>query len=260
MTPPVAMLYHAVAPAPREADRIERRTLMDPAAFARQMEALARNGYRTLTLREYVAALESRSHLPRRVLLTFDDAYAHVDEAVTPILVEHGFTAVMFAPWAHLGSRNTWDIEHPHLARLEIMTTDQLRALERGPWEVASHAGRHVDLRRLEPGARLRELREAREGLSEVLGREVVELAYPYGDHDASVRQDARRAGFRIAFTASGGGSTDLLQLPRRPIDAQDSTIAVRFKAIPSAVWLYRARARLRHLPWGAASPGDQAA
>ncbi|MET0987335.1 MAG: hypothetical protein ABW034_18220, partial [Steroidobacteraceae bacterium] len=43
-------------------------------AFARDLEFLRRNGYRTLGLEEYVAARESRVRPGRSVLLTFDDA------------------------------------------------------------------------------------------------------------------------------------------------------------------------------------------
>jgi hypothetical protein len=41
--------------------------------------------------------------------------------------------------------------------------------------------------------------------------------SYPYGWHDAGVREDAESAGYGLAFTASGYGPVGRSRLPRRP-------------------------------------------
>lgn len=213
-----------------------------PQWFAWQMRSLARRGYRTMKLDEYAAAVEGRVIGGRALLLTFDDAYAHVDPMVTPILEECRFSAVMFASWGHLGGHNTWDSDHPRLAQLEIASPEQLRSMERGPWEVASHALCHVDLRKLEANQRRTQLVEARERLSDLLRRPVLELAYPFGDQDADVRDDTRAAGYRMAFTAGSSKAGDPFQLPRRPISGRDSALIFRLKTSARAASLYRMR------------------
>lgn len=238
MSPPLTLLYHAIADPPPGCDPEERRLFVTPRQFESQMAALARRGYRSLRLDEYARRLGNRG-TAGTVLITFDDAYAQVDEVVTPILRRHGFTAVMFVPWAYVGRRNSWDSRHPYLAALEIAGPEQLRGMI-GTWELASHGLGHVDLRALPTEARRRELAAAREGLSELAGRAVVELAYPFGCHDAGVRRDAAAAGYELAFTSSGAATGDFLQLPRRPIRGEDGRLAFRAKTEPAATWLYR--------------------
>jgi peptidoglycan/xylan/chitin deacetylase (PgdA/CDA1 family) len=243
MSLPPVLLYHAIGTAPPNSDSEEFGLFVPADRFEWQMQSLVKRGYRTLRLDEYAAAVAGRPISGRAVLLTFDDAYAHVDEVVTPILNKLGFTAVMFAPLGHLGGRNTWDQAlHARLAKLEVAGPDQLREMDRGPWEVASHALRHVDLRNVNPQQRREHLMEAREGLSKLLGRRVLDLAYPYGREDAGVRLDARAAGYRMAFTAGGNQAADEYQLPRRAVSGRDGRLLFELKTSAVAEALYRAR------------------
>jgi peptidoglycan/xylan/chitin deacetylase (PgdA/CDA1 family) len=69
----------------------------EPVAFARQLDHLARNGYRTLSIDEYVAVMRGRAPAPERaVLLTFDDGRGSVWSAAAPLLQRHGMRAVVF--------------------------------------------------------------------------------------------------------------------------------------------------------------------
>jgi peptidoglycan/xylan/chitin deacetylase (PgdA/CDA1 family) len=241
----MALLYHAVMPAPNGADREERRLFVSPQRFERQMTRLLERGFHCLTLDAFAAALRAGRAPRRSFLLTFDDAYAHVDQAVTPILRRHGLTAVMFVPVAHMGVTNTWDREHPHLG-WPLAGSDQLRSMAAGPWELASHGLRHVDLRDCEPYRRRRELAQAREILAGVGGRCVTELAYPYGAHDAGVREDARAAGYRIAFEAVAGHAPSLFALPRRAVGGTDSAPIFRFKTATAGAAAYSVHRWLR--------------
>lgn len=241
MTVPPVLLYHAVCPAPQPAVARERSLFVHQDRFADQMEDLARRGYRALTLGEFAAGLDDRDFPHKAVLLTFDDAYGHVDDVVTPVLRRHGFTAVMFTPLGHLGGRNTWDAPwSPQLAQLEIATAGQLRALPTDVWEVASHGLRHVDLRSVPPSQRRVDLITARERLSELLGRLVLELAYPYGSHDAPVRHDVASAGYRMAFAARNEPVIDRFRLSRSPISGEDTIEIFRLKTSGWTSSLYR--------------------
>jgi peptidoglycan/xylan/chitin deacetylase (PgdA/CDA1 family) len=239
--PPV-LVYHAICPAPRQAIDRERPLFVHPDRFADQMDDLARRGYRALTLGEFGAGLDQYGFPQKTVLLTFDDAYGHVDDVVTPVLRRHGFTAVMFAPLGYLGGRNTWDAAwSPHLAKLEVASASQLRALPSDVWDVASHGLRHIDLRHVPPGGRRADLITARERLTELLGRPVLALAYPYGAHDASVRRDAAFAGYRMAFAARNKPVMDRFRLSRIPISGRDSLEIFRLKTSGWTSPLYRA-------------------
>lgn len=234
------LLYHAIIDPPRGAQSEEVDLMVPPEKFTWQMDDLANRGYRTLTLDEYWAVIEGRRPASDRdVLLTFDDAYAHVDAAATPSLRRHGFSAVMFVAWSHLGETNTWDPELKQLAQLPIAGADQVRSMAGGPWEIASHGMRHVDLTTLNHEDCLRDLMESRERIAEVSGKPVHDLAYPFGSQTAGVRSAARIAGYRMAFTAGRTRLRDLFGLDRLPIRGSDSSAVFRLKTSGWAGFVY---------------------
>jgi peptidoglycan/xylan/chitin deacetylase (PgdA/CDA1 family) len=237
---PAVLLYHAVVNPPAGAASEEADLMVPPTRFAWQMADLASRGFRSLTLDQYWSVLEGQRALSDRdVLLTFDDAYAHVDETVMPTLLKHGFSAVMFVAYGHLGEHNTWDPGLRNLAMLPIAPPDQIRSMSLGPWEIASHGLRHVDLVSLPASECQRELAESRGRVSELAGKPVRDLAYPFGSQNAAVRAAARAAGYRMAFTAGRTSLPDRFGLDRLPIRGSDSPMVFRLKTSGWAGFLY---------------------
>lgn len=69
----------------------------EPVSFARRLEHLSRNGYRTLGIDEYLRVLRGEKPAPERaVVLTFDDGRASVFTVAAPLLRRHGMRAVVF--------------------------------------------------------------------------------------------------------------------------------------------------------------------
>lgn len=225
-------MYHAVMEPPTGCDEVERDLCVSPDQFERQMADLGQRGFRSVSLGEFAEGQD------RTVLITFDDGYAHVSETVTPILRRYGFSAVAFIPTGCVGGHNTWDADqHPNLAALEIATPDLIRSMASGPWEIASHALKHVDLRQVESTTRMKELVESREDLSEIVGKPVVALAYPYGYVDRAVEETARLAGYQMAFAAGPGATGNPFRLPRHPVRGTDDISVFRLK---TSGWLGR--------------------
>ena len=153
MSPPV-LFYHLVGgPLALGVTRVSCR------AFGRQMRALARTGWRTMTLDEFAGysdGAESRSGsvgaqhaapLPaardRVFLLTFDDGYASLADYAYPLLADLGYTATTFLVTDYVGRMNTWDLRYtwrplPHLDWRAIETW-QGRGFDFGS-HTASHA------------------------------------------------------------------------------------------------------------------------
>ena len=201
------------------------------------MADLAHRGFKSLRLGEFLDAGE------RSVLITFDDAYSHVAPNVTPILAKFGFSAVMFVPAAYMGRRNEWDSDkHPRLAALEIASAERICSMREGPWEIASHGWRHVDLRVVQVEERRLELGRAREALSGLMGKAVEAFAYPFGLSDEDVRADVRKAGFSLGFGATPGSSRDPYALPRHQINSGDSLRMFRMKTSGWFERLHRVR------------------
>jgi peptidoglycan/xylan/chitin deacetylase (PgdA/CDA1 family) len=106
------------------------------------------------------------------------------------------------------------------LAR-EMLTWDQLRAMDAGGFTVEAHTVTHPILSTEPIEIAAREIAECREVLREKLGRSVDLFAYPNGkgeDFDEEIVRATERAGFRAAFTAEWGAvspSNDPYRVPR---------------------------------------------
>src|SRR5205809_929719 len=106
--PPVLCYHRVGGPLELGVTRIARST------FARQMKALARAGWRTLTLAEFSERVtHPASRIPHpEFLLSFDDGYASLAEHVYPLLADVGFTATTFLVTDYVGRMNTWDVRY----------------------------------------------------------------------------------------------------------------------------------------------------
>jgi peptidoglycan/xylan/chitin deacetylase (PgdA/CDA1 family) len=172
------------------------------------------------------------------VLLTFDDAYSHLNQVVTPVLERCRFTAAVFASPATLGKPNTWD-GGTAMEGMEVVAPEELVAMQAGPWEIGSHAYDHIDLRQVEPGRLRDQLVAARERLSLLVGADVRDLAYPYGGNDADVREAARAAGYRMAFTVKDGDPDDPFRLPRHLVSGEHARLIFKLAIRPGTnAWL----------------------
>ncbi|HKU15184.1 MAG TPA: polysaccharide deacetylase family protein [Steroidobacteraceae bacterium] len=105
-------------------------------AFARDLEFLQANGYRTLGLDEYLAARTCGRRRSRAVLLTFDDARKSFWTIAMPLLRTFEARAVLFAPSYWMQTSGHADL---------FMTWQELRGcVESGLVDVQSHAHRHA--------------------------------------------------------------------------------------------------------------------
>lgn len=113
---------------------------VDADTFARQLEYLRTNGYRTLCLAEFLASTSRKGGPggPRRVLLTFDDARLSFHVNALPALRASGAHATLFAPTLWMGAGRPPGAER-------FMSWLQLEeCVASGLVDVASHVHRHA--------------------------------------------------------------------------------------------------------------------
>lgn len=183
--------------------------------FQRQMTALARAGWRTLTLADYAAPPHSA---PRTVLISFDDGYASLADFAYPLLADLGFTATTFLVTDFVGKRNTWDVRYTwnRLPHLDWAAIERWRA--RG-FDFASHTATHPRLTWLSDARAADELGRSRETLQARLGGAgPAAVAYPFGAVDDRVARLARDAGYGLGFGGVRGDADDPLRQPRTPV------------------------------------------
>ena len=190
--------------------------------FARQMTALARAGWRTLTLDAYAASLGTTQHAPRSFLLTFDDGYGELDEHAYPLLADLGFTAVTFLITDFIGGTNAWDVQYTW-HRLRHLDWSAIERWQGQGFQFGSHGATHRRLTWLDDAAVTDDLARARATLTQRLGADAARaIAYPFGATDPRVRRLAAAVGHDVGFSGVRGDGTALDQ-PRVPVYMWDA-------------------------------------
>ena len=223
---PLVLCYHAVS------DTWDDPLATTVADFEQQLQTLVARGYRGATGAEVV-----RRPSERRLLhVTFDDAFQSVENAV-PILERFELPATIFV------CSNLADSGQPlRVAELEGVTSLEDRATLTWKWfrsrggagliEAGSHAVSHPHLTRLSDAELREELQASKAAIEDALKRPCELFAYPYGEHDARVREAVREAGYAAAFSAPGHSLRfDRFDVPRTAFWRNESPARVRAKA-----------------------------
>lgn len=183
------LMYHAIRSAPADA-RLPA-LFVAPSAFAAQIRALRRAGYRAVTLQRVWDAWQGRATLPRRpVVLSFDDGYeSHVRVALRVL------------------RRERW----PGVLNLALNRVDDLggdaavRRLIDAGWQIDGHSRTHPDLTQIPDAQLADETAGARAELQARFGVPANFFAYPSGRYDARVVAAVRAAGYLAATTVRRG-------------------------------------------------------
>ena len=213
MTLPPILCYH----------KVERRaelgvTRLSPRRFARQIERLARSGWRALSLDEVIScARGERAVAPNELAITFDDAYRGLREHAFPVLAAHGFTATCFVITDYAGKLNRWDIAYGGRRFAHLAWRDIERAHEQGI-SFASHTATHPRLTWLSAAAVRREFVRSRAALASALGDPCDAVSYPFGAAGEREYALARDAGYNAGFTLARGKSGDVMAISRIPV------------------------------------------
>jgi peptidoglycan/xylan/chitin deacetylase (PgdA/CDA1 family) len=190
---------------------------VSPSVLRAQLSAAAHMGMQFVPLPELGERLLRGDPVDGLAAITFDDALVGVHRNALGILSELGLPATVFVVADRLGVREPdW---YPGSDR--VMTAGELREIADGGLDIQSHTATHADLPTLDAHVLDRELAGARASLSELLGKEVEYLAYPFGNYDPDVCEATRQAGYLAAFTFRNGRVTpdlDPYRLPRLPM------------------------------------------
>jgi peptidoglycan/xylan/chitin deacetylase (PgdA/CDA1 family) len=229
------MYHHFIEEGPSTAD-----TVVSADSFADQMRALQEAGYTAVTPEQLIDYVEQDIPLPdKAVVITCDDGYTSNLTIAAPILEKYGMKATVFAIGINVGQTL-----YPHSGEVldpPRFSWDEVRPwVEKGVIEVQSHtydmhqradygfSGRDGVLQL--PGeseadyraALANDFTEARDGLKEGLGVDMVALAFPFGLNSKQAVEELEKVGVKVTFTTDFGcrrvipGEPDTLQcMPR---------------------------------------------
>jgi peptidoglycan/xylan/chitin deacetylase (PgdA/CDA1 family) len=193
-------------------------TRLSPRKFARQIEALAAAGWRTLTLEELAAAVRGdRVPAANELAITFDDGYRALREHAFPVLEAHGFNATCFVITAYAGRLNRWDVAYGGRRFAHLAWRDMRRWQSRGI-TFASHTATHPRLTWISDARAAGELEHSRVDLERALDAESRAVSYPFGACTSREHALARSVGYEVGFTLSPSWNGNPMAVPRLPV------------------------------------------
>ncbi|MEW6715765.1 MAG: polysaccharide deacetylase family protein [Nitrospirota bacterium] len=196
-----------------------------PEIFKDHLVALQRNGWKTLSGKEFLHLLHS-GNIPRKtVLLTFDDGFADNYVYAYPILKRYRMKALLFVAtsfienadikrteFVPLPHREAWELACSE-RRSEVMCTwNELREMEEsGIFDIQSHGHSHNIPQYINEN-KLAEIKEdlsaGKKMIEEMLSKDVLHLAWPKGKYDDKAIEIAAGLGFRALYTTDRGHNT----------------------------------------------------
>ena len=141
------------------------------------------------------------SQLSTFVSFTFDDGYLDTYTTAYPLLKQLGvpFCIYMTRDFYRGTARPQWDSE------AKMMNVEQMLEISRDPLcTIGAHTCSHPRLSGLSVEEQHKEMKESKEDLEQLLGKEVRHLAYPHGDYSQDTVKIAAELGFETAVTTSG--------------------------------------------------------
>ena len=210
--PPI-LCYHKIEP------RLELGvTRLSPRRFARQIERLARAGWRTLSLAEVAACVRGeRVAGPREMAITFDDAYRGLRDHAFPVLEAHGFAAACFVITEYAGRLNRWDVAYGGRRFAHLAWRDMRRWQARGI-TFESHTATHPRLTWMSERDVARELAASRISIERALDVTPHSISYPFGAQGIRERELAALSGYRSGFALAGVAGLDVMAIERLPV------------------------------------------
>ena len=176
-----------------------------PSLFERQMRFLKEEGYRVISLRDMVGHLRARTEPPSRsAVITFDDGFRNNYEVAFPVLKSLEFTATFFIVTDFVGERGPW-VEDERLGDAPLLSWEDLEKMAAQGMDIQPHSCTHPHLTQLSRDEMIREIRDSRHRIEEVVKREANIFCYPFGEFDGACMDVLSRLEFEGAVAIEFG-------------------------------------------------------
>ena len=157
--------------------------------FEKQMAWLYKNGYRVLSIRDFLSSPIPDRYPLNAIILTFDDGWRSNYEIAYPLLKKYGFTATFFVTVENIGKKN-------------MLSWGEIKELAESGIEIGSHNMTHRVPIELSSKELEEELRSSKKTLEDKLNISVISFSLPTGFFDKRVADLAREAGYKtVSFT-----------------------------------------------------------
>lgn len=179
--------FHSVDPS--EANEV----IISPDKLKQELQYIKDSGYTTLTMTEVYNYLINNKPIPEKsILITFDDGYMDNYTNAFPILKELNMKATIFLI--------SGGIDNGY-----YLSTDQIKEMSNYGIDFQSHTVNHKYLDELSYQEQLKEVTESREAIKKITKKDVIAIAYPYGNYNNDTLKATEEAGYSLAFTTDRG-------------------------------------------------------
>lgn len=138
--------------------------------FEKQMNYLKENGYKTLFLSE----IDNAFDYDKPIIITFDDGYKNVYDNAFPILTKYNLKSNFYIITRWMDGQT-------------YVTGDMVMQMDKsGIVEIGSHTLTHIQLGASSYEQQENELKESKEDLEKLLGKQIDTIAYPYGSYNSN--------------------------------------------------------------------------
>lgn len=181
------LYYHSVR------ESADNEVTITPEMLREELKYIKDEGYTTITqkqLREYIL---NNSPIPEKsILITFDDGYMDNYYSAFPILKEFNMTATIFCIASELDGSY-------------YLSKEAIKEMSDYGIDIESHTVTHSHLNKLEYNKQLEELIQSKKILEDITGKEIISIAYPFGDFNNNSIKAAKEAGYTLGFTTKLG-------------------------------------------------------
>ena len=238
------LMYHHIAPSAGTLPDDD--LFVNLSDFEAQTRALAAAGYTTLDFNELGNILDEKMKAPEKpVIISIDDGYAETLKNILPVLSANKQKAVVGLVPACIGEFDDW--QKARKEYYKIIDEALVREYSKLCFSFVSHSQTHAFLSRLSDSELEIELKESKQAIEKLTGKQVNTLIYPYGDRDERVKAALTTAGYRFGVSVSAKTSyvlEDPLDLRRVFVKKDESVRTFMRKLSPWYLWYRGLRRR----------------
>lgn len=181
------LYYHSVN------ENAENEVTISPEMLEKQLDYINDNEYITITINELYDHLINNQPIPEKsIVITFDDGYMNNYTEAFPLLKERNMKATIFC----VG--NSLDGSY-------YLSKDSIKEMSDYGIDIESHTVNHMHLDTLNYDEQLSEMKNSKDILENITGKNVTAIAYPFGDFNDDSIKAAKEAGYKLAFTTHLG-------------------------------------------------------
>jgi peptidoglycan/xylan/chitin deacetylase (PgdA/CDA1 family) len=231
--------------------------------FEWQMTYLEREGYKTISLSDYVNKIYHKDTLSERlVIITFDDGFKSVYLNAFPILKGRGFIATIFLTTDYINGSAGWISRDLNLIGEKLLNSSirskkklekikktssfpllswcEIREMSDYGIEIGSHTASHLWLERTDPEKAKEDIIRSKTVIEKRLNKSGNLFSYPYSNYTQETKKIVRDLGF---IAACGGDprkdrlADDLYGLKRTGPFPMESYFEFKFIFSPAYDW-----------------------